>query len=77
MKTAIILGFVLVAAVGSTGCKGNSKGCKTEDQCGRLLDPGSNVSCTEVKCVPKACEKEHETMLGHQICDTDGAAAPK
>ena len=78
MKTAIILGLVLAIGIVSAGCKGNSKGCKTEDQCGRLLDPGAGASCTEVKCVPNACEKQHESMLGHQICDNDGAsAAPK
>lgn len=76
MKKAITLGLVLALAGLSGGCKGNSKGCKIEDQCGRIVEPGANASCTEIKCVPNACDRDHETMLGHQFCDKDGAGAP-
>ncbi len=77
MKTAIITLFVVFGLVAVNGCKGNSKGCKIEDQCGRIVEQGANKTCTEIKCVPNACEQQHETMLGHQFCDNDGAAAPK
>lgn len=77
MKKALLLLALCVVAIGCNKGNTSSKGCKLEDQCGRLLDPGSNASCTEIKCVPKACEPMHETMLGHQFCDKDGASVTK
>ncbi len=76
-KTAPILLAVAALAVALAGCKkGNDKGCKIEDQCGRILEQGSNPSCSEIKCVPNACEKNHMTALGRQICDKGAVVMP-
>lgn len=75
MKKAAI--FLLASAIAVSGCnKGNDKGCKVEDQCGRVIEQGSNPSCTEVKCVPNACEKGHMTAIGQQICGKGAFVAP-
>jgi hypothetical protein len=75
-RTAVAL-VATVALVAVAGCnKGNDKGCKIEDQCGRVLEQGSNPSCTEIKCVPNACEKGHMTALGQQICNKGAVVVP-
>jgi hypothetical protein len=75
MKKAALL--LLAATMALVACnKGNDKGCKIEDQCGRVLEQGSNPGCTEVKCVPNACEKNHMTLIGHQICDKGAVVTP-
>ena len=77
MKTFIALVLPLAIALGITACqKGNDKGCKIEDQCGRVLDQGTNASCSEIKCVPNACDKNHMTLEGHKICDKGAVVQP-
>ena len=78
MKKAAGLLAVSAFAVASlaTACNKNDKGCKIEDQCGRVLEQGSNPGCTEIRCVPNACEKGHLTALGHQICDKGAVVVP-
>jgi hypothetical protein len=71
---ALVATFALVAVASCH--KGNDKGCKIEDQCGRVLEQGSNPSCTEIKCVPNACEKGHMTALGQQICGKGAVVVP-
>jgi hypothetical protein len=77
MKKATAL-FLFAAAFSLAACnKGNNdKGCKVEDQCGRVIEQGTNPSCTEVKCVPNACEKGHMTLIGQQICGKGAVVVP-
>jgi hypothetical protein len=77
MRTAQISVLLAIAIASLTACnKGNDKGCKIEDQCGRVLEQGSNAGCTEVKCVPNACDKNRMTLIGHQICDKGAVVTP-
>ncbi len=72
-----LAGILVLLALGAMACnKGNDKGCKIEDQCGRVLEQGSNPSCTEIKCVPNACEKGHMTALGQKICGAGAVVVP-
>jgi len=77
MKPMALLLLVFATAYSVAACnKGNDKGCKIEDQCGRVLEQGTNANCTEVKCVPNACEKGHMTAIGQQICGKGAVVVP-